>query len=193
MSEFVFDEQPVPQRKRNHRRGNSGLDSLAYSSNSSVQSVSTTGESSSSSLSAIRKVYNDNVDEDAFLNKQLISDDLPQTITGQPSNSHEHDGGSRVSMAIFERANPVSPKKNSNRKSPVSVASGVSKDKSRRSSNHNHSPSSYDTNSSSKSKRNNTATTPPPRMPLQKSPGKELWYNQFWMCGFADALNWDSK
>lgn len=83
----LADEVPTSlSQKKHHRRGNSksstGSDSLAYSASSSVQSTSTTGESTDSSFADIY-----NLIDNESVNRILGAGgndkaDLPQTISG---------------------------------------------------------------------------------------------------------------
>jgi len=166
---YTLEETPVTKKKghkRNTSKSSIGSDqSLTYSANSSVQSASTTGESSDSKILG---------------GDFLKTEEFRQPTTGQPSNSLGNDGGSN-DMAIFMEANH-SPKKRQIKDSSSSTISRSSRDKSVKGKD----------NKNSNSNRNSTA--PPPRMPIQKNSGKELWYSQMWMCGFADSLfNWDQE
>lgn len=174
---YIFtDEDPVSNGigRTRHRRGNSktstGSDqSLTYSASSSVSQVST-GESTDSSFAEIYRV----IDDEKI--SSLIGDEhmkVPKTITGQPSDSHGNDGGG---LAVFEQANP-----DDTRYRGPSRSTSKSRDKSK----------SRDSKNDEKikhSKTNQNKTPPPPRIPIQKNDGKELWYSQLWMCGFADSL-----
>lgn len=179
---FTTDEDPGSSMRKHHRRTNSkastGSDqSLTYSASSSVQSHSTAGESTDSSFAEIMRV----IEDDTL--QRIVGEmhDLPKTIPGQPSNSQVHDGGG---MALFERANPAEPTRRLRDSS--SNSANISQ------SSRDHNKSKRDSRPSpDKIKRN--STPPPPRMPIQKNDGKQLWYSQLWMCGFADSLSFSNK
>lgn len=107
--------------------------------------------------------YSDDEDADESVN---LPSSWNHTISGQPSDSYAHDGGS-----AFSKTGP-SPKKFPG-SSPVSATA--------------------DLNSCSAGS-NGTPNTPPPRHSARKMmTHDEVWYQKWWMCGFTDALNLNPK
>lgn len=176
---FVFEDDnddPVlrsQEKYRRHRRGDSSS-SLSYSVGSSVQSHSTAGESTDSSFPEANRILES---EEMLVDKVKKT---PRTITGQTSNSQENDGGSHR-MAVFEQTNRVGY---------PSVSRRSEKQKNEKSSINTNSTGACTTSSTNNNK---NAKTPPPRMPIQKNDGKELWYTQLWMCGFADSFSFSRE
>lgn len=178
------DSHPVTTQKR-HRRQTSKSSvgsedhSLSYSATSSVQSFSTTGESTDSSFAEIYKVLDSAEEEEMKLLEKIGGNSSTKekhgTVTGQSSDSHGHDGGGSHGSALFVPAD-------SNRSTPSRPST---KEK------HRNSLSRRDSSQSStghKGKRE-TEKNKPPQGPIKKNDGKQIWYSQLWMCGFADAFN----
>jgi len=199
-----------------------GNGSLTYSASSSVQSHSSTGESTDSSFAEILHVLD--LDDDTDLmnlmtradesesfaqhqhpfhiqrnsdfpfrsNNSLdvgprhpVDDDFrPISFTGQPSGSHKPDGGGQgnIESPTFSSAD--------SRKAPIrkpfitakkDMKSEINFQRSRNSANIKR-PSSIEVRSpvpKPRSVRNND----------DQSNNRQLWYSQWWMCGFTDALN----
>jgi hypothetical protein len=191
--------------------------SLTYSASSSVQSgSSTTGESTDSSFADIYKVL-DRHEEEALIGAlgssigdldSIHNKSAQQTVTGQPTDS-SHDGG--MGSAVFRAANGsgsamkgIPLTKNGTNRSNSSHGkshknrrknSGGNNSVDTRSTAHSSSTNGTANNSSNSGFTNNSpngANTPIPRGPVKKTNGKQIWYSQLWMCGFADALNFSS-
>lgn len=190
---FGSNDLPISSQKRGHRRVNSKSStgsekddqSLTYSASSSVQSTSTTGESTDSSFAEIYKVL-DSAEEEGKIQEILggspnAKETRQGTInTGQSSDSHGHDGGGHGS-ALFVPAD-------SNRSTPSRPSSTKNKNSSKKQT--ATSSSSGTTTAASNNKKGKQAEkTRPPQGPIKKNDGKQIWYSQLWMCGFADAFN----
>lgn len=152
--------------------GKADDNSLSYSASSSVQSSSTTGESTDSSFAEIIRLINDRDGDDLLVESPTNNKERPETISGQPSDSHGNDGGGH-GVTLFQEANTDYP--------------------SRTSPSHSRSPHHPSSSSLSKGKRDEknmpSSKVGPPRGPIKKNDGKQIWYSQYWMCGFADAFN----
>jgi len=100
---------------------------------------------------------------------------MPQTITGQPSDSYAHDGGGRRTRkegVLFVSANP-----NISKRPRASMRK-------------------YNSNSSQSSIKHLDEviinSSPPPK-PYARAKSQQIWYQQTWMCGFADAFEFLQK
>jgi len=112
--------------------------------------------------------YSDDDDEEGDLTAYAYSINAATTPVGsQPSDSHGHDGG-----GVSKRNRHTTTMKSSHFKSPVSAA----------------------TSDLSCTGSNGTPNTPPPRHARKViSHDTEVWYAKWWMCGFTDALNLNTK
>lgn len=167
-----------------------------------------------------------------------------QTVPGQPSDSHAHDGGgfgTNEQGVLFAPANPTRPNKNRMKKhqerieknnSNSSMTSHNSRSSQRSHNSRGANTSSYSSNARSAGRSRSdpisggrsrhappsaarlanvrsrsitgdpqkvldafaNSSSPPPRgasRALDKERTQQLWYKQWWMCGFTDALNFD--
>lgn len=189
---FGSTDLPISSQKRHRRQTSKSSigsedNSLSYSATSSVQSLSTTGESTDSSFAEIYKVL-DSAEEEGKLAEVLGGSALHGkerngTVTpGQSSDSHGHDGGGSSShggSALFVPAD-------SHRTAPSRTPTSTKENKSSASTTNNNRKT---TSGSSSVQKGKAEKNKPPQGPIKKNDGKQIWYSQMWMCGFADAFN----
>mmetsp|Transcript_9556 Transcript_9556/g.14362 ORF Transcript_9556/g.14362 Transcript_9556/m.14362 type:complete len:226 (-) Transcript_9556:339-1016(-) len=166
-------------------------ESLTYSVNSSSV-ASNTGESTDSSFGEfLRAVINDNceplTDREAELIQKGMQGGNTTIRAGQHTDSRLYDGGGLGNGSIlFSPADQSDNVTNSKRQSRSSRRKQSRLDGEKRRS------SKEQSNGVGASRHSKRTTTPPPPAPPKK--GKDdfehdqLWYSQWWMCGFADSL-----
>lgn len=162
----------------------SGTGSLTYSSSSQA------GESTDSEIDCYERVnmnrkvsntadsLNYSEDDEASLHRQQMRD-----TTGQSSNSYGHDGGSGIEPKLTTP--PMTHDKSSRRR--------VSSKSSRKHASPTMGLVASDVSLSSTG--TNTPSSPPPRYHKRMSAdhATEVEYSKWWMCGFTDALNFNSN
>lgn len=191
---FGSNDLPISSQKRQlHRRQTSKSSvgsedhSLSYSATSSVQSSSTTGESTDSSFAEIYKVL-DSAEGEGKLTEVLKTERNEEVTPGQPSDSRGHDGGGSNhggGSALFVPAD--SHRTTPSRTSPKTKQKGSTGNTATVV--HNASTNRKTTSGPSPGQKGKAEKNKPPQGPIKKNDGKQIWYSQMWMCGFADAFN----
>uniref|UniRef100_A0A6S9EG75 Uncharacterized protein n=1 Tax=Ditylum brightwellii TaxID=49249 RepID=A0A6S9EG75_9STRA len=118
-------------------------------------------------------------------------------MTGQPSDSSLHDGGGLGGNVMFEAASPADDRRRERQKRQGRSSKKTKDDPSKGRSIDSRGVSRSSPVTTSDGSTSTPPTSPPPRSRKSRSHGsscggyakKDIWYNQWWMCGFADALS----
>ena len=174
--------------RRQYSYDKDGTESLTYSVNSSSVN-STTGESTDSSHFGdfLKRVINDNdvsdiPDKEMAFIKSVSDNDSSNKymLAGQHTDSRVYDGGSQVLFAPAQHSDAKSSRsRKAKRDHRLKQTEGMST-----------SPSPPSSSVSTPTRKNGSVQHPscPAPTPPKQSDSDNVWYTQWWMCGFADSL-----
>lgn len=166
----------MQQQHAQRMRGQSGHGLQQQYGNLNSQGSHTQGRNFNREKSGVDSLgYSDDEDNESVYQTNWT------TISGQPSNSYAHDGGSSSYSKSGPSPKSITHKKNGSATSPVSIAADL-----------NSCAGSGSVSASGGSGSASTPNTPPPRHSARKmmmGDNTEVWYQKWWMCGFTDALN----